>query len=55
MRPLELTAAMQLLLAGPASGPDDWINGQKPFESAVRADATSDPGLQDLSGAVDRD
>ena len=54
MRPLELTAAMQLLLAGPASGPADWISGERPFESAVRAEATRDPGLQDLSGAVER-
>jgi Fe-S-cluster containining protein len=53
MRPLELTAAMQLLLAGPASGPHDWLGGQRPFESAVRADATTDPGLQDLSGALE--
>ena len=52
MRPLELTAAMQLLLAGPESGPGDWISGQRPFESAVRADATPDEGLQDLSGAI---
>jgi putative zinc- or iron-chelating protein len=53
MRPLELTAAMQLLLAGPNTGPGDWVGGQKPFESAVRADATPDDGLQDLSGALD--
>jgi Fe-S-cluster containining protein len=53
MRPLELTAAMQLLLAGPEAGPRDWISGEKPFESAVRAEATPDPGLQDLSGALE--
>ena len=53
MRPLELTAAMQLLLAGPESGPRDWIGGQRPFESAVRAEGTGDPGLRDLSGAID--
>jgi Fe-S-cluster containining protein len=52
MRPLELTAAMQLLLAGPESGPRDWVAGQKPFETAVRADPESDDGLQDLSGAL---
>jgi Fe-S-cluster containining protein len=54
MRPLELTAALQLLLAGPESGPRDWISGERPFESAVRADATPDPGLRDLAGAVER-
>jgi Fe-S-cluster containining protein len=53
MRPLELTAALQLLLAGPESGPRDWISGEKPFEAAVRTDATPDPGLRDLSGAID--
>jgi Fe-S-cluster containining protein len=59
MRPLELTAAMQLLLAGPESGPRDWMSGQKPFESAVRAEATAataattDSGLRDLSGVLD--
>jgi Fe-S-cluster containining protein len=53
MRPLELTAAMQLLLAGSESGPRDWISGGKPFESAVRTDATPDAGLQDLSGAIE--
>src|SRR3954447_19999638 len=52
MRPLELTATMQLLLAGPEWGPGDWMGGRKPFESAVRADATPDEGLQDLSGAL---
>jgi Fe-S-cluster containining protein len=52
MRPLELTAAMQLLLAAPESGPRDWVAGQKPFETAVRADAEVDDGLQDLSGAL---
>lgn len=52
MRPLELTAAMQLLLAGPESGPGDWIRGDRPFEAAVR-EATPDPGLQELSGALD--
>jgi Fe-S-cluster containining protein len=55
MRPLELTAAMQLLLAGPEAGPRDWLGGQTPFESAVRADPTPDPGLQDLSGALEVD
>ena len=53
MRPLELTAAMHLLLAGPASSPGEWMGGGTPFESAVRADGTTDPGLRELSGALD--
>jgi Fe-S-cluster containining protein len=52
MRPLELTAAMDLLLNGPASGPDDWVAGQRPFESAVRGDWSADPNLRRLSGAA---
>jgi hypothetical protein len=51
MRPLELTAAMHLLLNGPASGADEWIGGQRPFESAVRGDWSADSNLRRLSGA----
>jgi Fe-S-cluster containining protein len=54
MRPLELTAAMHLLLNGPASGADDWIAGKHPFESAVRGDWSADPNLRRLSGAANR-
>ena len=50
MRPLELTAALDLLLNGPASGADQWIAGQRPFESAVRRDWSADPNLRRLSG-----
>jgi Fe-S-cluster containining protein len=52
MRPLELTAAMQRLLAGHESAPRQWISGQTPFETAVRKDCSADPGLRDLSGAL---
>ena len=51
MRPLELTAAMHLLLNGPASAADDWAAGKHPFESAVRGDWSADPNLRRLSGA----
>lgn len=52
MRPLELTAALGLLLSGPGSIPSEWLNGQTPFESAVRADGETDAGLREVSGAL---
>jgi Fe-S-cluster containining protein len=52
MRPLDLAAAMDLLLNGPASLPDDWIAGGKPFEPALGGDATDAPDLRDISGRV---
>jgi len=54
MRPVELTAVLQLLLNGAESNSREWLSGQKPFESAVRADAATDPGLRELSGALGR-
>jgi Fe-S-cluster containining protein len=54
MRPLELTAAMHLLLNGPATAADDWIAGKRPFDSAVRGDWSTDPNLRRLSGATRR-
>ncbi|MDC0677580.1 YkgJ family cysteine cluster protein [Sorangium atrum] len=52
MRPLELTAAMHLLLNGPDSLADAWIRGERPFESARSADKATDPGLGELIAAV---
>ena len=52
MRPLDLTAAMDLLLNGPPSIPDDWIAGGTPFEPALGGDGRDAPGLQALSGRV---
>jgi Fe-S-cluster containining protein len=52
MRPLELTAALHLLLTGPASIPDEWIAGRTPFEPARSRDASDAPGLRELSGAL---
>lgn len=50
MRPLELTAAVHLLLTGPESLASEWIRGQRPFEPARGADQGKDPGL---SGPID--
>jgi len=52
MRPLDLAAAMDLLLNGPTSIPDDWIGGGTPFEAALGGDATDAPTLRDISGRV---
>jgi Fe-S-cluster containining protein len=52
MRPLDLIAALDLLLNGPPSIPDAWIAGGSPFESARGNDATDAPGLRALSGRL---
>jgi hypothetical protein len=53
MRPLDLAGALDLLFSGPASLPDDWIAGGKPFESALSHDgADGASGLRDLSGRL---
>ena len=52
MRPLDLIAALDLLLNGPESIPDAWIAGGSPFESARGSDGTDAPGLRALSGRL---
>jgi Fe-S-cluster containining protein len=52
MRPLDLTAALDLLLNHPASQADDWLAGRRPFESALGGDASAEPGAHRLSGTV---
>jgi len=52
MRPLDLSAALDLLLNGPAALPDEWIAGGTPFESARGGDATDAPGLREISGKL---
>lgn len=39
MRPLELTAALDLLLNGPATSVADWLDGKRAFESALGGDS----------------
>ena len=36
LRPLELSAAIEVLLQGDASLADEWLDGGRPFEAAVR-------------------
>ena len=52
MRPLDLIAALDLLLNGPEEIPDAWIGGGSPFESARGSDATDAPGPRALSGRL---
>jgi hypothetical protein len=55
MRPLDLAAAMDLLLNGPASLPDAWLAGGTPFEPALGGDATDASAVRDISGRVYND
>lgn len=52
MRPLELTAVMHLLLNGTELSAREWLNGETPFDSAIRTDSATDPGLRELSGVL---
>lgn len=55
MRPLDLVAVMHDLLQGDRSGAQvgAWLDGQLAFNLAVRPEATTDPILRELSGALD--
>jgi hypothetical protein len=48
--PLELTAAMRILVDAPDTTPERWLGGHDPFEAARGGDATHDPRIRDLSG-----
>jgi Fe-S-cluster containining protein len=54
MQPLDLTAAMDLLMNGPDSLPDAWIGGGTPFESARGGDGREQPALDAMVGRVTR-
>jgi Fe-S-cluster containining protein len=53
MRPLELTAAVHLLLSGSASLPAQWLAGQMPFESARASDETNSEKMRALAGMLE--
>jgi Fe-S-cluster containining protein len=55
MHPLELAAAVDLLLAGSQSLPAHWISGQRAFAPARATEATNDPRMTTLSGLVSSD
>jgi Fe-S-cluster containining protein len=52
MRPLDLVAAMDLLLNGAEAIPDEWIAGGASFESARGADGSRAPGIDQLTGRL---
>jgi Fe-S-cluster containining protein len=54
MQPLDLAAAMDLLMNGPESVPDDWIGGGTPFLSARGSDGREQPGLDAMIGRLKR-
>jgi hypothetical protein len=54
MQPLELTAAMHLLLSGSDSLPREWIAGRMPFASARTSDETQDAKLREVGGMYPR-
>lgn len=56
MRPLDLTAVMQLLLsASGAALVQQWLAGQPAFASARGGDSSQDPAILALSGTVAAD
>jgi Putative zinc- or iron-chelating domain len=52
MRPLDLAAALDLLLSGAPSQAQAWIDGGSPFASARGGDNSHEPGIRQLSGAL---
>jgi Fe-S-cluster containining protein len=50
VEPLELTAAMRVLLDDPAPVSTAWLAGGDPFAEAQGGDATDDPRIRELSG-----
>ena len=50
--PLELTAAMRIMVDDPDSVPQRWLGGKDPFEHARGGDTTDDPQSRELSGRI---
>jgi hypothetical protein len=48
--PLELTAAMRILLDNPETAPQQWLSGKDPFQPAQGGDNSQDPRIKELSG-----
>src|SRR5262249_13214760 len=51
MRPLDLIAAMQLLLSDSGATAREWLEGRPAFEAARGGDSTGSLAVQKLSGA----
>jgi hypothetical protein len=52
MRPLDLTAAVHLLLTAPRSVVTDWLRGLSPFDEARGSDSSGHAGIEALSGRL---
>jgi Fe-S-cluster containining protein len=52
MRPLELTAALELLLNGPPSLVSDWLAGKRSLDAARGGDSSDSPGVRELTGTL---
>ena len=50
--PLELTAAMRIMIDDPEAVPQRWLGGKDPFAAARGGDTTDDPRIKELSGRV---
>jgi len=50
--PLELTAAMRIMIDDPQAVPERWLGGKDPFAAARGGDTTDDPRIRELSGRV---
>jgi hypothetical protein len=48
--PLELTAAMRIMMDDPETVPQKWLAGEDPFEAARGGDNTNDPRIRELVG-----
>jgi len=48
--PLELTAAMRIMMDDPETVPEKWLAGEDPFEAAKGGDNTHDPRIRELVG-----
>jgi hypothetical protein len=48
--PLELTAAMRIMMGDPEAVPEKWLAGEDPFEAARGGDNTNDPRIRELVG-----
>ena len=51
--PLELTAAMRIMVDDPASVPPRWLAGEDPFAAARGGDNSDNPRIRELSGRRD--
>jgi len=54
MRPLELTAAIRLLLTAPDTLVGEWLAGGRALEAARGGDNSDAPGIQQLTGTLAR-